>query len=95
MSVVLSRKERILKYCVKSRRSAEIAEHIELKVDFIHRYIRALVKDGALRKVTDDSKPNNHGVRYIATGKPLTPPEPVKAMPATYNTGITVMGVRL
>lgn len=92
MSKVQSRKQKIIEYCVKSRRSSEIADHLEIAVDYVYRYIRPLVKSGVLEKLTDHSKPNNHGVRYIATGKPLCQQE---SAPATYNTGFTVLGVRL
>jgi hypothetical protein len=95
MSEVLSRKERIIKYCFKSRRSIEIAEHLGINVDHVRRYIREMIVEGTMSKLSDDAKPNNHGVRYISTGKPIVPPEPVRAAPATYNTGFTVMGVRL
>ena len=43
MSEVLSRKKRIIKYCFKSRRSAEIAEHLGLNVDHVRRYIREMI----------------------------------------------------
>lgn len=94
MVTVRERKLKIIEMCKKPKTSAEVAQAVGLGCDYVRRYLRPMVKLGVLEKVGDFSKPNNHGVKYIATGEPLPEDQP-KVKQATYNTGFTIMGVRL
>ena len=101
--LLLSQKERlparlselqnkILAYCRKPRKSTDIAEHIGSSMSGTYKSLRLLQRLDQLEKVEPEvSHGHNHGVKFVATGKPL-------ALDAEFMAFVDrpmVMGVRL
>jgi hypothetical protein len=83
---------RILAYCRKPRSSVDIAGHMDLSMSGTYKHLRLLQRLDQLEKVEPPvSRGYNHGVKFVATGKPL-------ALDAEFMAFVDrpmVMGVRL
>jgi len=84
--------ERILAFCRKPRGSADISAHMDLSMSATYKHLRLLQRLDQLEKVEPEvSHGHNHGVKFVATGKPLA----LDAEFMSFTDRPMIMGVRL
>jgi len=78
----------IYKFCDKPQTSKAIADHMGISLSATYRHLRVLQRLDQIEKIQDpEAKGYNHGVTFVATGKPIRF--------STEWMRPTVMGVRL
>jgi hypothetical protein len=83
---------RILAYCRKPKSSVDISAHMDLSMSATYKHLRLLQRLDQLEKVEPKiSRGYNHGVKFVATGKPLA----LDAEFMSFTDRPMVMGVRL
>ena len=86
------RQEALLEFCEQPKSTEQIKAHFGIGTQAVYGCVRKLKQSGHLLKMNAPGKANGHGVTYQATGKPY---HVQKRKGPQYNTGITVMGVKL
>lgn len=83
---------RILAYCRKPKSSVDISDYMQLSMSATYKHLRLLQRLDQLEKVEPQHPAGyNHGVKFVATGKPLM----LDAEYMSYTDRPIVMGVRL